>query len=133
MAKTVFSEAVDLMSGGAIDRNLYERAAENLGVPAEEGWGAVREWFRERGHVFEGHASILDENLEPGVYILVEDDLYRCADNPEERQLMLWPDSEGGTRLRFDEIAGTGWAMALLVWEEGRLWLIKVAFSEDRL
>ena len=26
MAMTVFSEAVDLMAGGAIDRNLYERA-----------------------------------------------------------------------------------------------------------
>ena len=132
MTKTVFSEAVDLMAGDETDRNLYERAAENLGVPAEEGWGAVQAWFRERGYVFEGHASVLNESLRPGVYILVEDDLYRCADNPEERQLMLWPDSEGGTRLRFDELAGTGWAMALLVWEEGRLWLIKVAFSKER-
>ena len=133
MAKTVFSEAVDLMAGDETDRNLYETAAENLGVPAEKGRDAVRAWFRERGYVFEGRVPVLDEDLMDGVYILVYDDLYRCAYNTEDRQLMLWPDSEGGTRLRFDELVGTGWAMALLVWEEGRLWLIKVAFSKERL
>ena len=131
MAKTVFGEAVDLMAGNDTGKDLYDRAAENLGVPAEKGRDAVRAWFRERGYVFEGRVPVLDEGLRPGVYILVEDDLYRCAYNPEDLRLMLWPDAEGGTRLRFDELADTGWAMTQFVWDEGLLWLIKVAFSKD--
>lgn len=123
---TVFSEAVDLMAGGAIDRNLYERAAENLGVPAEEGWGAVQAWFRDRGYAFEGHVSIFNEDLKPGVYILVEDDVYRCIDHPYDYQLLWWADAEGGTRMEFDELAHYRYALAQFVWDGNRLWRLKV-------
>ena len=123
---TVFSEAVDLMADGAIDRNLYERAAENLGVPAEEGWSAVQAWFRERGYAFEGHVSIFNEDLKPGVYVLVEDDVYRCIDHPKDYQLLWWADAEGGTRMGFDELALTGCALAQFVWDGKWLWRLKV-------
>lgn len=47
---SIFNEVRDLMSTNDILQTPYDRAAEVLGVPAEESRDAVRDWFRRRGY-----------------------------------------------------------------------------------
>lgn len=99
---SVFDDARELMSTNNIYQTPYDRAAEVLGIPVEESRDAVRDWFHRRGYdLVEGRPPI-DEDLEYGVYIMVEDYLYKRTDNWEDQWLEWFPEEAGGARFDFD-------------------------------
>lgn len=123
---SVFNEVLDLMSTNDIRQTPYDRAAENLGVPVEESRDAVRRWFYERGYNLIEGQPLVDEDLPYGVYIMVGDDLYKCAYARRDYWLSWYPEEAGGTRFDFDDLAYTGYPLCQFVWDEDELWLIAV-------
>ena len=123
---SVFDEAQELFKPYTAYQWPYDVAAGNLGVPEEQGRDAVREWFRERGYAPVPDGTIVDEDLESGVYIIVDDNVYKCVDNSADSQLFWYPDAMGETE--FDELDYTGYKSSQIVWDkdENKLWLVKV-------
>lgn len=123
---SIFNEVRDLMSTNDILQTPYDRAAEVLGVPAEESRDAVRDWFRRRGYALVEGQPLVDEDLEYGVYIMIGDDLYKCEYEEKDYWLVWYPEEVGGTRFDFDELPYTGYPLSQFVWDEDELWLIAV-------
>lgn len=123
---SVFDDVRDLMSTNNIYQTPYDRAAEVLGIGVEESRDAVREWFRERGYNLVEGQPLVNEDLQHGTFIMVEDDLYELKDNKEDRWIWQFPEEAGGIRFEFDELDYTGYDLAQFVWDKNGLWLIAV-------
>ena len=123
---STFDDVLDLMSTNDIYQTPYDRAAEVLGIPAEESRDAVREWFRERGYGLVEGQPLVNEDLPHGTYIMVDDDLYELKDNKDDRWIWQFPEESCGMLFEFDDLPYTGYALAQFVWDKNGLWLIAV-------
>ena len=87
---------------------------------------AIEDWFNQRG--YQHIDELADADLESGVYIMIDYDLFKCVDNVVDNQLWRHPEESGGVLFDFDSLAYTGYPKCQFTWdkEENELYLIKV-------
>lgn len=75
-------------------------------VDLDKGWDltCINHWFTERGYEFVGYLDLFSENEKSGIFIAVEDFVWRCNTNTADKQLYWYFETEASEAMRLDDV-----------------------------
>lgn len=95
------------------------------------GWDLtiINPWFVERGYEFVGYLDLFSETEASGVFIVVENVVWRCNTNTADNQLYWYFETAGVEGVSLDDMCFLhGWAHQF-IWDQdsGECYLINIA------
>ena len=82
-------------------------------VKDDAGWDltVINPWFVERGYEFVGYLDLFSENEPSGIFVAVEDLVWRCNTNTADNQLYRYFETKASEGVNLDDMCFLhGWA-----------------------
>ena len=75
-------------------------------IDLDKGWDLtlINPWFTQRGYEFVGYLDLFSENEKSGIFVAVEDLVWRCNTNTADNQLYWYFETEASEGLSLDDM-----------------------------
>lgn len=95
------------------------------------GWDltVINPWFVERGYEFVGYLDLFSENEKSGVFVAVEDLVWRCNTNIADNQLYWYFETEASEGVNLDDMCFLHYWAHQFIWdsEDKKCYTVNIA------